>query len=161
MRPRERLQCPTEWRYGVSPRSAPVSRSSVTARSCASPPCTADRPSQSGRRSSSLPSKPMAVSVGRSWRRPISKSTGSWPGVILSAPVPKSGFTSRSAMIGTRRPTSGTIAVLPIRWRQRSSSGCTATAVSARMVIGRTVATRISPPSSTGYATSYRTSSTS
>ena len=49
--------------------------------------------------------------LGRPWRRPISKSFRSWPGVTLSAPVPKSIFTYSSAMIGTSRSTSGTIAV--------------------------------------------------
>ena len=38
------------------------------------------------------------------WRRPISKSLGSWPGVIFSAPVPNSGLTYSSAMIGRRAP---------------------------------------------------------
>ena len=61
------------------------------------------------------PSKPIAASSGRPWRRPISKSFGSWPGVTLSAPVPKSILTYSSAMIGTSRSTSGTIAVRPTR----------------------------------------------
>ena len=37
--------------------------------------------------------------------------SGRGPGVILSAPVPNSGSTCSSAMIGSRRPTSGRIAV--------------------------------------------------
>jgi hypothetical protein len=44
-------------------------------------------------------------------------------------------------VIGMRRPTSGRIAVLPIRSRRRSFSGCTATAVSPSIVSGRVVAT--------------------
>ena len=64
------------------------------------------------RRSSVMrPSKPIAASSARPCRRPISKSLRSWPGVTLSAPVPKSIFTYSSAMIGTSRSTSGTIAV--------------------------------------------------
>ena len=43
------------------------------------------------------PSKPMTVRTGRPWRRPISKSTGSWPGVTLMTPVPNSGSTASSA----------------------------------------------------------------
>ena len=50
------------------------------------------------------PSSPIAESSARPWRRPISKSLGSCPGVILSAPVPKSGFTCSSAMIGSVAP---------------------------------------------------------
>ena len=44
-----------------------------------------------------LPSKPMTVRMGRPWRLPISKSTGSWPGVTLITPVPNSGSTASSA----------------------------------------------------------------
>ncbi len=60
------------------------------------------------------PSSPMTDSSASPWRRPISKSLGSWPGVILSAPVPKSVFTYSSAMIGSLRPTSGSTAASPI-----------------------------------------------
>ena len=60
------------------------------------------------------PSSPITVSSSSPWLRPISKSLGSWPGVIFSAPVPKSGFTYGSAMIFSRRPTSGRIACSPI-----------------------------------------------
>ena len=63
------------------------------------------------------PSKPITDSSSSPWRRPISKSLGSWPGVTLSAPVPKSIFTYSSAMIGTSRSTIGTTAVPPTRWR--------------------------------------------
>ena len=63
------------------------------------------------------PSSPIALSSGSPCLRPISKSLGSWPGVIFSAPVPKSVLTYSSAMIGSSRPTSGSIAVLPTRCR--------------------------------------------
>src|SRR5205814_1628915 len=43
------------------------------------------------------PSKPMTVRTGRPWRRPISKSTGSCPGVTLMTPVPNFGSTALSA----------------------------------------------------------------
>src|SRR5438876_1127829 len=43
----------------------------------------------------------MTVRIGRLWRRPISKSTGSWPGVTLITPVPKSGSTASSATTRT------------------------------------------------------------
>ncbi len=49
----------------------------------------------------------------RPCRRPISKSFGSCAGVTFSAPVPTVGSTYSSAMIGTSRSTSGTIARRP------------------------------------------------
>ena len=60
------------------------------------------------------PSSPITMISSSPCARPISKSLGSWPGVIFSAPVPNSGFTYGSAMIRSRRPTSGRIAVSPI-----------------------------------------------
>jgi hypothetical protein len=81
----------------------------------------------------------------------MSKSFGSWPGVIFSAPVPNSGLTYSSAMILSRRPTIGRIATSPTRRVYRSSCGCTAIAVSASIVSGRTVATVTEPwPDSSG-----------
>ena len=62
-------------------------------------------------------SRPITISSGRSWSRPISQSVGSCPGVILSAPVPKAGSTRSSARIGSRRPTIGRTASLPTRSR--------------------------------------------
>ncbi len=50
---------------------------------------------------------------GAPWSRPISKSSGSWPGVTLSAPVPNSGSTRSSAITSTRRSTNGTTTSLP------------------------------------------------
>ncbi len=44
---------------------------------------------------------------GRLWRLPTSKSLKSWPGVILTAPVPFSGSECSSATIGMRRFASG------------------------------------------------------
>ncbi len=59
------------------------------------------------------PSGPITVSTSNPWSRPISKSVGSWPGVILSAPVPNSGSTRASAITGTRRSTTGTTTSRP------------------------------------------------
>ena len=75
------------------------------------------------------PSSPITTISSRPCARPISKSFGSWPGVILSAPVPNSGSTCSSAMIGSRRPTSGRmqwradqIAVARVVWMDRHRS---------------------------------------
>src|SRR4051795_10012871 len=46
------------------------------------------------------PSSPITEISSSPCLRPISKSLGSWPGVILSAPVPNSGLTNSSATIG-------------------------------------------------------------
>ena len=110
MRSRDRLQCPTECRNGsrfsISPRSSSWPRMRSSASACVSP---ANSPASSDIR----PSRPITIGSGRPWSRPISQSMGSWPGVILTAPVPNSGWTRSSAMIGTRRSASGTIASLP------------------------------------------------
>ncbi len=53
------------------------------------------------------PSRPITVGSSRPWSRPISKSVGSCPGVIFSAPVPNSGSTRSSAITGTCRSTNG------------------------------------------------------
>ena len=62
-----------------------------------------------------LPSKPMTLRTGRSWRRPISKSVGSWPGVTLMTPVPNLGSTALSATTCSVMvpSTEGTSSVLP------------------------------------------------
>ena len=62
-----------------------------------------------------LPSKPMTVRIGSLWRRPISKSTGSWPGVTLMTPVPNWGSTAASATTFTRMvpSTDGMSSVFP------------------------------------------------
>ena len=52
---------------------------------------------------------------GRLCRLPTSKSLKSCAGVIFTAPEPFSGSEYSSATIGMRRPTSGSIACLPIR----------------------------------------------
>ena len=62
------------------------------------------------------PRSSMIGEPGRSWRRPISKSFGSWAGVTLTAPVPKAGSTCASATIGIARPVSGSSTVVPTRW---------------------------------------------
>ena len=64
------------------------------------------------------PSKPMTVRIGRSWRRPISKSTGSCPGVTLTTPVPNLGSTAASATTGRRTvpSTDGTSRIFPTNW---------------------------------------------
>ena len=93
----------------------PSARSSATA---ASWPSSAMSPAHSGRRSRQPARRSSMTSACRArGRRPISKSIGSWPGVTLSAPVPKLGSTRSSATIGTGRSTSGTIAVRPTRSR--------------------------------------------
>ena len=67
----------------------------------------------------------------------------SWAGVIFRAPVPNSRSTYSSMMMGTARPTPGTMTRLPRSQEYRSSSGWTQTAVSPMMVSGRVVATTI------------------
>ena len=52
---------------------------------------------------------------GRSARSPISKSTGSWAGVTLTAPLPNEGSTASSATIGISRSMSGSRTIFPIR----------------------------------------------
>ena len=90
----------------------------------------------------------------RWWRLPDSKSSKLCAGVTFTAPVPNFGSTSSaSAMMGNSRPVIGWRTLLPIIALYRSSSGCTATAVSPSIVSGRVVATTISPePSASGYA---------
>ena len=56
-------------------------------------------------------------SAGSPWRRPISKSSGSWAGVTLTAPVPNSGSIASSATIGMRRSTIGSSTSRPTRSR--------------------------------------------
>ena len=72
---------------------------------------------------------------------PASKSLKSCAGVIFTAPVPNSLSTIASASTGILRLASGSNTSLPIYLLYRSSSGCTATAVSPSMVSGRVVAT--------------------
>jgi hypothetical protein len=50
-------------------------------------------------------------------RWPISKSFGSWPGVIFRAPVPKSVLTYSSAMTGSSRPAAAASPSCRSRWR--------------------------------------------
>ena len=90
------------------PRAGPA-----TTVSCAS---AAVRPAKRSPASSvRRPSGPITTISSSPCLRPISKSLGSWPGVIFSAPVPNSGSTCSSAMIGRRRPTSGRTQCWPTR----------------------------------------------
>ena len=115
------------------------SRTRSSASSCVSP---ASSPASSFIR----PSGPITDGSGSPWSRPISKSSGSCAGVTFRAPVPNSMSTRSSAITGTARSTNGTSTSRPIASRQRSSSGFTATATSARIVAGRAVAI-VTPPS--------------
>ena len=83
----------------------------------------------------------MIESIGKPCRRPISKSFGSCAGVTLTAPVPNSGSTWASAMIGISLPVKGNSTSVPTRSRYRWSSGCTAIAVSPSIVSTLVVAT--------------------
>ena len=76
-------------------------------RSRTAPPCGRDPANGPG--AVMTPRSSMIVGIGRSWRRPISKSFGSCAGVTFTAPVPKDGSTCSSATIGMR----------PVRQRQR------------------------------------------
>ncbi|CAB4724048.1 unannotated protein [freshwater metagenome] len=76
-------------------------------------------------------------------RIPISKSFGSCAAVTLTAPVPNSGSTNSSAMIGIIRSTNGSNTFLPTKCLYLSSLGFTATAPSPSMVSALVVATVI------------------
>ena len=121
-------------------------------------------PSNSVPVSAILPLVSMIDGIGSLCRSPISKSFGSWAGVTLTAPVPNSGSTCSSAtMISSRSTTNGCGNVLPTRWRYRSSSGCTAIAVSPSIVSTRVVATTMcgSASSSDPYRNDTNSPSTS
>ncbi len=68
---------------------------------------------RSGAASVISPSSPITEIASSPCFWPISKSAGSWPGVIFSAPVPNSTSTCSSAITGSSRPTSGSTATLP------------------------------------------------
>ena len=85
----------------------------------------------------------MMLIAGSLCRWPIAKSTGSCAGVTFTAPVPNAGSTCSSATTGIIRLVSGSAIVRPTRCRYRSSSGCTAIAVSPSIVSARVVATTI------------------
>ena len=57
------------------------------------------------------------------WRIAISKSFGSCAPVTFTAPVPNSGSTNSSAMIGIIRLTRGNKTILPIKSLYLGSSG--------------------------------------
>ena len=99
-----RMQCPTECTYGrTSATIRPSSRSAATTAGRAS---NRSRPSN-GPLAVTRPCSSRIVMLGRPWRRPISKSSGSCAGVTLTAPVPNSGSTCGSATTGMRRLDSG------------------------------------------------------
>ena len=62
-----------------------------------------------------VPSSVMTLILKRLWRSPTSKSSKSWAGVILTAPVPYSGSACSSAMMGISRSVRGKWTVLPIK----------------------------------------------
>ena len=76
-RPAQRALAPRARRRPPRAASATVEPGEALARRVGHPPVLADH----------------RVAAARPWRRPISKSLGSWPGVTFSAPVPKSGLT--------------------------------------------------------------------
>ena len=107
----ERCEYGTSWRYCSVRAIRPSARSSSTTASRAS---SAVMPAKRSPAAAVMrPSSPITVISSSPCARPISKSFGSWPGVIFSAPVPNSGLTYGSAMIFSRRPTIGRIAVSP------------------------------------------------
>ena len=57
----------------------------------------------------------MITTIGTLWRIAISKSFGSWAAVTFTAPVPNSGSTSSSAMIGIILFTYGSFTCLPTK----------------------------------------------
>ena len=79
--------------------------------------------------------------MGRPCRSPVSKSLGSWPGVIFSAPVPNSMETASSSMSGMGLFKMGSSTRCPLNLAYRLSLGFTATAVSPSSVSGLVVAT--------------------
>ena len=90
--------------------------------------------------------------ISRSCLFPTSKSLGSFPGVILTAPEPFSGSGYSSAIRGIFRPTTGSTYSLPILSLYLSSSGLTAIATSPNIVSGLLVAIIMeSSPSAASY----------
>ena len=55
----------------------------------------------------------MIITIGTSWRIAISKSFGSCAAVTFTAPVPNSGSTNSSAIIGIIRFTYGSFTSFP------------------------------------------------
>ncbi len=86
----ERDETGTCTRYGSTFSSIPAASRSATIFLRAS---KRSSPAYGPAVSESVPSFSMIETTGRPWRCPISKSFLSWPGVILSAPEPKSCFT--------------------------------------------------------------------
>ena len=111
----ERCEYGTVWVSGSLGGSRPAARSSATTASRAS--STVRPTKRSGAGAIIRPSSPITLIRSRPWRLPISKSLGSWPGVIFSAPLPNSGLTYSSAMIGSVRSVSGRRTRRPISAR--------------------------------------------
>ncbi len=147
----QRWQRPSGRRWAFAPRSSPFPASAALTAFRAS---KRSMPWKGPASAVMRPSGPMTDRRGSAWRCATSKSLKSCAGVTFTAPVPNFGSTSTaSATTGNSRPVSGWRTFLPTTARQRSSSGCTAMAVSPSMVSGRVVATTISPdPSASGYA---------
>ena len=133
-----RSECPTEWRCFSILKHTPLSCKSAI------------RALRHSKRSiplylsaCSFITAPSSITMIRSklWRSPTSKSFGSWAGVILTTPLPKSFSTYSSAITGISLFVTGKRTVLPIYFWYLSSSGWTATAVSPNKVSGRVVAT--------------------
>ena len=108
----QREQWPTACIYGrFSSTMRPISRSFATTATRAS---NRSMPSNSVPVPSMTPCSFMMTTKGTLWRIAISKSFGSCAAVTFTAPVPKSGSTSSSAMIGIMRFTSGSKTSVPI-----------------------------------------------
>ena len=106
---------PTLWTWSSTLTSSPSSTRRLTTPSRAS---KRSRPANSAPASGLMrPWRSMTVTPGRPWRRASSKSNGSWNGVTLTRPLPNSGSTAGSGTKGSRRPTSGSTACRPERWR--------------------------------------------
>ena len=112
------MRLPLRCEYGTScwyGERAEIRPSSSSAFTTASRASSTSMPANRSPASSVIrPSSPITDTTSRPCLRPISKSFGSCPGVIFSAPVPNSGSTYSSAITVSRRPTSGRIAVSPI-----------------------------------------------
>ena len=141
----QRWQCPTECRYGFTFTSSPASCRALTIHFRASLTVS---PAYEAAFSLSVPSLFSMFIDGRWCSRPISKSTGSCPGVSLRIPVPNRGSISSEATIGSSRPKRGRIAVFPINRACTGSLGLTAMPVSPSIVSGRVVAISTASPGS-------------
>ena len=113
------MRSPERWEYGtLCVYGSCATTRSPSAATTASRASSAVMPANCSPASAVIrPSSPITVTAGRPCLRPISKSLGSWPGVIFRLPVPKSVLTYSSAITGSSRPTSGSVTVVPTRCR--------------------------------------------